>query len=462
MSSPPRLFGTNGIRQVVGEGLTAPFVTSVAEAIAAEFEPGDPIVVGWDGRTSSVAFARIVGSTLALAGHRVIEVGLLPTPAVQFNVRRLGAQLGVIVTASHNPPEFNGLKCIAADGLEVPRAVEVAIEAGVARHTTAAVPYPRVGPIAADAHGAAAYVDGILQHVDVERIRARRFTIVLDCGNGASVPTSPALLRHLGCRAITLNGHVDGTFPGHLSEPTEANVKDLLRVVPASGADLGVAHDGDADRAVFVEPNGRYVPGEEMLTLLARDAVERSRGGIVVTPVSASQAVEDAVTPLGGRVVYTAVGSPSVTHAMQEHHAVFGGEENGGLIFPKFQLARDGAMTLAGVLDLLARSGSTLPQLLETIPRYTLLKVKIECPAELREPALSRAAERLQTDTVRVVTLDGVKAIYPDGWVLLRPSGTEPLFRIFAESKDPERARELSERGADAVRAAIEDVRRGA
>ena len=462
MSSPPRLFGTNGIRQVVGDALTAPFVTSVAEAIAAQFEPGDPIVVGWDGRTSSVAFARLVGATLALGGHRVIEVGLLPTPAVQFNVRRLGAQLGVIVTASHNPPEFNGLKCIAADGLEVPRAVEAAIEAGVAAHRGADVPYTRVGPIASDVHGAQAYLDGIVQHVDVERIRARKFTVVLDCGNGASVPTSPALLRHLGCRVVTLNGHVDGTFPGHLSEPTEANLQDLMRVVPASGADLGIAHDGDADRAVFVEPSGRYVPGEEMLTLLARDAVERNHGGIVVTPISASQAVEDAVVPLGGTVVYTAVGSPSVTHAMQEHRAVFGGEENGGLIFPQFQLARDGGMTAAGVLDLLARTGATLPELLRNIPRYTLIKLKVDCPGPLRDPVLERAGATLRAAANRVVTIDGVKAVFADGWVLLRPSGTEPLFRIFAESKSPDRARALAEQGAQAVRSAIGALGRAA
>jgi phosphomannomutase/phosphoglucomutase len=455
MPATVRLFGTNGIRLVVGESLTAPFVTQVAEAIAARFEPGDPIVVGWDGRTSSVAFARIVGATLALAGHRVLEVGLLPTPAVQFNVRRLGAQLGVIVTASHNPPEFNGLKCIAADGLEVPRSVEEAIEEGVAQRVVAAVPYPRVGAIAADVHGGPSYVDGILGQVDVERIRSRKFTVVLDCGNGASVPTSPVLLKQLGCRVVTLNGHVDGTFPGHLSEPTEANVKDLLRVVPASGADLGIAHDGDADRAVFVESSGRYVPGEEMLTLMARDAVERHHGGIVVTPISASQAVEDAVTPLGGTVVYTPVGSPSVTHAMQEHHAVFGGEENGGLIFPRFQLARDGAMSAAAVLDLLARSTAALPDLLRSLPKYSLVKLKIDCPADRRAPVLARATAALRAESDRVLTLDGVKAIFPDGWVLLRPSGTEPLFRIFAESKDPVRAQALAEHGASVVRDAI-------
>jgi phosphomannomutase / phosphoglucomutase len=450
-----RLFGTNGIREVVGRELTAPFVTRVAAAIASVVPPGPPVVVGWDGRTSSPGFSRIVSATLALAGHRVIELGVLPTPAIQYNVPRLGAQLAVIVTASHNPPEFNGLKCIAADGLEVPRSTEEAIERAVEAGTTPTVPYDRVGEIGSRTDGGRHYVDGILGQVDVARIRDRRFTVVLDCGNGASVPTSPALLRRLGCRVITINGHVDGTFPGHLSEPTEANLGDLKRMVPAVQADLGVAHDGDADRAVFVDAGGRFVAGEETLTLLARDAVERHPGGVVVTPVSAPQTVEDAVRAVGGQVVYTRVGSPSVTHEMQARHAVFGGEENGGLIFPAFQYARDGAMTAAGLLDLLARKGETLAEAIATIPRYAFVKEKAPCPVELRERVLTEITRSLAEGSEKVVTIDGVKVYRDGGWVLLRPSGTEPLFRVFAESKEPARARALADLGLAAVRNAV-------
>jgi phosphomannomutase / phosphoglucomutase len=450
-----RLFGTNGIREVVGEKLTASFVTQVASAIAALSPPGKPIVVGWDGRTSSPAFSRIVSATLALAGHHVVELGILPTPAIQYNVTRLDAQLAVVVTASHNPPEFNGLKCIAADGLEVPRAVEEAIEAGVERAVVAVAPFDRVGDITPRPDGGRRYVDGILEQVDVARIRARKFTVVLDCGNGASVPTSPALLRRLGCRVLTLNGHVDGTFPGHLSEPTEANLADLKRMVPLVGADLGICHDGDADRAVFVDAAGRYVPGEETLTLLGQDAVQRHPGGVVVTPVTASQSLEDAVTAARGTVVYTRVGSPSVTHEMQTRRAVFGGEENGGLIFPNFQIARDGAMTAAAVLDLLARRSTSLGEALALLPRYTLVKEKVPCPAALRDAVLARIKETLAAGSEKVVTIDGVKAYREGGWVLLRPSGTEPLFRIFAESKDPARARALADAGVQAVRTAV-------
>lgn len=453
-----RLFGTNGIREVVGERLTAPFVTSVASAIASETPRGPSIVVGWDGRTSSESFAKLVGATLALAGHHVIEVGLLPTPAIQYNVTRLGGQLGVIVTASHNPPEFNGVKCIAADGLEVPRAVEEAIEAGVAREVVAAASFADVGRVVGDALGAQRYVDGIIGQVDPERIGRRKFTVVLDCGNGASIPTSPDLLGRLGCRVIGLNAQVDGTFPGHLSEPTEANLVDLARIVPAVGADLGIAHDGDADRAVFVDRHGQFIPGEQTLALLARDAVERSHGGVVVTPVSASLCVEDFVRPVGGTVVYTRVGSPTVTHEMQARHAVFGGEENGGLIFPGFQLARDGAMTAASMLDLLARREAPLDELIREVPKYALVKEKVACPVELREKVIAEVARAFARTAAKVETIDGVKAHLDGGWVLLRPSGTEPLFRVFAESKDPARARALADLGLAAVREAISAV----
>ncbi len=453
-----RLFGTNGIREVVGTTFTPSFVTRVAGAIASEAPHDRPIVIGWDGRTSSAAFAHLASATLAAAGHRVIELGLLPTPAIQYNVPQLGAGLAVIVTASHNPPEFNGIKCIDDQGIEVAREVEERIEAAFDGSVAPLTTFERFGEIAHDALGAGRYLRGILEVVDRGRIAARHLHVALDCGNGASIPTSPALLQRLGCRTVTLNGHLDGTFPGRRSEPTEANVGDLKRLVPSVGADLGVAHDGDADRAVFVDATGRYVPGETMLALLARDAVERQGGGTVVVPVSASQAVEDAVAPLGGHVVYSRVGSPSVVRAMRDHHAVFGGEDNGGLIFPAFQLARDGAMALAAALDLLARRGATLAELVAEVPRYALVRETVACPVELRGPVLARLAEEFGRGGAEVDTLDGVKVRGPSGWFLLRPSGTEPIFRVSAESRDATAARRLADQGLGAVRHAIAEL----
>ncbi len=450
-----RLFGTNGIREVVGGAFTAPFVTRVAAAIASVAPTDRPVAVGWDGRTSSLEFARLVGAVLAVAGHRVLELGLLPTPAIQYSVPRVGAGFAVIVTASHNPPEFNGLKCIASDGLEAPRDLEERIEAAYDAATTPAAPFDRMGEVSADPHGAERYVQGILGCVDRDRIEARRFHVALDCGNGASVPTSPRLLRRLGCRTVTLNGHVDGTFPGRRSEPVEANVGDLKRLVPSVGADLGVAHDGDADRAVFVAADGTYVPGETMLAALARDAVERAGGGVVVVPVSTSRAVEEAIAPFGGRVVYTRVGSPAVVRAMREQRAVFGGEDNGGLVFPALQLARDGAMAVATTLDVLARRQLSLADWVRDVPRYALVKEAVECPVALRETVLARVAETLGRGGARIDRLDGVKVYSSRGWMLLRPSGTEPIFRVVAEAPAPHEARALADEGLRAVRDAV-------
>jgi phosphomannomutase / phosphoglucomutase len=435
------LFGTNGIRDVVGQRMTAAFVTSVAAAIGRAYPVGAPIAVGWDGRTSSPAFAGIVSGTLAAAGHTVIQLGLLPTPAIQFNVRSVGAQLAVIVTASHNPPEFNGLKCIAADGLELPRREEERIEALVESGEIQSVPYDRIGGIHSDTHGAERYLHGILSKVSRDAIIAKHFRVLLDCGNGASCETSPSLLRRLGCRFTTLNGQVDGTFPGHLSEPTEQNLQQLVKTVPTLGVEFGVAHDGDADRAVFVDAKGHYIPGERILTWFAREFVRQRHGGLVVVPVTASQSVEDVVKAEGGQILYTPVGSPSITRAMQERGAIFGGEDNGGYIFPRLQLARDGAMTLAATLDLLTQSGVSLEEALRDLPQYAVAKEKVPCPAPLRTAVMDRLAAELAQGADRVVTLDGVKAYHGKGWVLVRPSGTEPLFRIFSEDPDPDTAR---------------------
>lgn len=451
-----RLFGTNGIREVVGERLTPAMATAVASAIGASTPVGPPIVVGWDGRTASPALARVVSGALALYGHRVIELGVLPTPAIQHNVTLLGAQLGVIITASHNPPEYDGIKCIAADGLEVVRSVEEQIEALVDTPPARSVPFDRVGTITRDRSGATRYIDDVVARVDAARIASRRFTVVLDPANGAAIVTSPTILRRLGCRVVTLNGHLDGTFPGRRSEPTDESLGELKSTVPALRADLGIAHDGDADRTIFVDGAGRFIPGERILALLARDRVRQHPGGVIVTPVTASQAVEDVVRPLGGSVVYTRVGSPTVTREMQRRSSVFGGEENGGLIFPELQLARDGGMTAAAVLDYLAREGVNLEQALEGLPDYTLVKRSVDCPKEIRDAVVARVLALATAAGDRTVTIDGVKVFRDGGWVLVRPSGTEAIVRVFAEARTAEQAHRLADEGVRWIRGAID------
>ncbi len=446
------MFGTNGIREVVGKTLTTRFVSDVSSAIAWVHQGKGPAVVGMDARTSSPALGRVAAGALAMGGIDVREIGTLPTPAVQYNVRELHAGFGVIVTASHNPPEFNGIKGIAGDGLEFTRETERSVEEAYAAGRFAAQDYRSIGTIVTDGLGATRYLDGITSQVDVAALRKRRFRVVLDCGNGASTVTSPTLLLRLGAKYTTLNGNPDGTFPGHDSEPTEENLQDLIRYVRTIGADIGVAHDGDADRAVFIDEQGTFVPGEKIFTLMARESVKKHGGGVVVTPVTSSDAVADAIAPFGGKVRFTRVGSPVVSRAMQSEGGVFGGEENGGLIFAEHQLARDGAMALAAVLEVLVHSGKTLSELVAELPPYHLVKRKVPCPIALREKVLSEVPALMDRGkAIEVSTLDGVKVRTTEGWVLVRPSGTEPIYRIFAESRDRKAAELLADSMAKSV-----------
>ncbi len=433
------LFRTNGIREVVGTELTADFA----------------VRLGRDARTSSPAFSDLLRATLVLAGRDVVDLGLLPTPAVQYNIPYVGAECAVVVTASHNPPEYNGFKCLDERGRSAARETERALEAAIENPCAPGVPFDRIGTARIDRSGADRYLAGVLAQVDREPIARRRPTVVLDCGNGATAVTSPELLRRLGCRVVSLNAHPDGRFPGRVSEPNEGSLSDLRRIVPAIGADLGIAHDGDGDRTIFVADDGRFVPGEQSLALLARRAIRNRPGGVVVTPVSTSQLLEDVVHPLGGRIEYTAVGSPTLTREVERTGAVLGGEENGGVVFPSFQTARDGAMTAAAMLELLTDEARPLSALLDGLPTYSVVKEKVPCPPERAGSVLRAVAEDLGSEAKRVITLDGWKIYTDGGWTLLRRSGTEPILRIFAENRDPVGARRLADAALERVRAEL-------
>ena len=256
---------------------------------------------------------------------------------------------------------------------------------------------------------------------------------------------------------MTINHYMDGRFPGRPSEPNEHTLKNLARIVPEVGADFGIAHDGDGDRTIFVDGKGRIVSGDRSFALLAREAVRVLGGGVVVTPVSTSQLLEDIVKPLEGRVEYTPVGSPVLSRAVEKAGAVLGGEENGGIIFPRWQLARDGAMTAAAMLDLLAQDGTTLADQLEALPKYETVKVKIACPPERAVPLLTSVAEELSASARKVVTLDGWKIYLDGGWMLLRPSGTEPVVRVYAESRDRQKAQHLVDMASASIRERLSD-----
>jgi phosphomannomutase / phosphoglucomutase len=427
-----RLFGTNGVRGIANQDMGPQLALDLGKAIG-EYMRGE-VALGTDTRTSAHILKNTLASGLMSSGSNVLDLGTLPTPALQYYVKRHQVSGGVMVTASHNPPEFNGVKCVDADGTEMPRYKEERIEEIYFRRSFTPRPWKEVGQMREEGGVIEEYLSSILSNVDVHRIKESHLTVVLDCANGAGSVTAPALLDRLDVRAITLNCNPMGTFPGHPSEPTPENLGDLIAMVAESSADLGIAQDGDADRAILVDGEGNYIYGDRSLALVAGYMVE-GRGGTVVTPISSSSCVEEVVRRAGGELVYTKVGAPIVARKMMEIGAVFGGEENGGLIFPNHQHCRDAAMALAKVLEIVARKGA-LSDLLAEIPSYFLDKRRIPCPDELKQELLDEVVEK--EGNRRVDTTDGAKIYFEDGWTLIRPSGTEPLIRIYSEAREQE------------------------
>ncbi|MCI4336834.1 MAG: phosphoglucosamine mutase [Thermoplasmata archaeon] len=454
----PRLFGTDGIRQVVGKEMTPVFVAEVGSAVSTYLQGEGEVLVARDFRTSSEAVARLLTGALLMNGVSVREMGVMPTPCLQFNIRALGASMGLTVTASHNPTEFNGIKFTGREGIELPRTAEEAIEQTLYKHDFVRASWDHVGSSHVDPDGIDRYVGSILQHTDVPAIRLAKPVVVLDPGNGTSALTSPNLLRELGCQLITLNANPDGHFPGRPSEPNEENLWALRKAVVGFGAALGVAHDGDADRVAFVDEKGAFLPGDVAMGLLAKTRLAERKGGVVVTSVTSSTLIEDVVKGGGGELVITRSGSLPVARGILEHQAIIGGEENGGYYWPEHQVARDGPMSSAKMVELLVHSGRPLSELVAELPRYHLSKTKVPLRPLLRDRVLARVHADLAAEANRLVSVDGHKAYYDDGWLLVRPSGTEPICRIFAEGHTPERARELMERGVRLVKEEVDHL----
>ncbi len=449
-----RLFGTNGVRGVVNEDMNMTLAGDLGRAIGTWLK-GGKVAIGTDSRISNQMLKSAVASGLMSTGISVVDLGEVPTPAVQYYVRA-NTDMGVVITASHNPPEFNGIKVVAGDGTELLKDIETDIEDIYFSKEFNIPSWKEVGSMTKD-DPLRSYHKAVLDAVDKELTKKAKLKVVIDCANGVGGLSTPYLLRKLGCQVITLNAQLDGTFPGHESEPTEKNLRDLKKMVVNVGADLGIAHDGDSDRAIFFDEKGSFLHGDKTLTLMAKKMVKEHGGGTVVTPVSSSSSVEDVVKEYGGELVYTAVGSPIVARTMIELGAIFGGEENGGLIFADHQYCRDAPMTAAKIVELIAKEERSLSQIIDELPKYALDKRGVPCPDELKEELMNKLKEAFSEQ--KYDDIDGLKILYPDGWVLIRPSGTEPKYRIYSQAGTVERAKELGDKHLVEVKKALKSFK---
>jgi len=438
-----KLFGTNGIRGVVNEELTPEMAVKVGSAIGTFFK-NQNLLVGHDARTSGPIFASAVMAGLNAAGCTVFFAGIASTPTLQFAVKNHGFDGGVIVTASHNPPEYNGIKVIWSDGIEVSHEQETEIESIYFEGKARLAGWDKLGATRELSGIDEEYVEAIKKHVNIAKIAEKHYHVVVDAANSVGGLTAPRLLRDLGCKVTSINANIDGTFPGRLPEPRPENLKGLAFTVKALGADLGVAFDGDADRSIFVGENGEVYWGDKTFAVIEKHFLKKNPKAKIVTPVSSSTLIKDVADAYDGEIVWTKVGSVTVSQTMKKLGVKLGGEENGGVFYGPHQAVRDGAMTTALILNIMAETGEKLSELIAEQPQYFIEKGKVACPEDKKKKLLKKLVE--QVEGLNVSTIDGVKIWFEDkSAILVRPSGTEPIYRLYAEAKNQKRAVELVE-----------------
>jgi phosphomannomutase len=435
------MVSVSGVRGIVGKDLTPEFVARWAAAFGVlARDGGSPaVVLARDARTSGLMFTDAARSGLQSVGCTVIDCGCIPTPTAQLAVEHHRAGGGIILTASHNPIEWNALKFVGADGLFLDQAAATRVRS-LAEGTVPRVGWDGIGGQRQDTEAVARHLQQVLAlpFVDRKAIEARRFRVALDCVRGAGGTTMPRLLELLGCTVSGINLEPDGRFP-RPPEPIPENLGDLGALVRESEADLGIAVDPDVDRLALVDDTGRAI-GEDYTLAFAVETVLRRRRGPVVVNLSTSLVVDDAAAAHGTTVTRAPVGEANVARAMRQAGAVVGGEGNGGVMLPALHLGRDAPLAAALVLDLLATGNRPLSAWVAARPRYAIVKAKAARGANLA--ALYGALEARFGDAARD-RQDGLRLSWPDRWLHVRPSGTEPIVRIIAEAPTADAAEAL-------------------
>ena len=428
-----KFFGTNGIRGVFSEDFTLEFVHDMTLALGTYFEKG-PILIGYDGRESSPIICKIITSTLNSIGIDCKIAGLVPTPCLEYAVKSLGYSGGIMITASHNPPQYNGIKPAAKDGVEISREDELIIEDIYLNKSWITNP-EKWGITGEETRTIETYLDGITSHISSKLIGSKSFKVVLDLGNGAQAVTAPNFCKKVNCETILVNETIDGMFPGRGSEPTPQNLSVLSKSVIDNKANFGIAFDGDGDRSIFCDNLGNILTGDKSALILIQHILNQNPNSLVVTCLNSGSNTELLAEKYDSKVIRTKVGSVEVSRKMVSTNALIGFEENGGFMFGKHNQVRDGCMSLALMFDFLASTDNSLSDEISKLPFSFTTKDKLKCsPDDVHKVVLSLKEEFPNSDVS-----DGIKiTIDSKNWVMIRPSGTEPIIRIYAESESQE------------------------
>lgn len=436
------IVSVSGVRGIVGESLT-PGVALEFAAAYGTYLGGGRVVLARDSRPSGEMLASAAAAGLAGCGCDVTLLDVAMTPTAAYTIRSGGYAGGIIVTASHNPGQWNGLKLLDEQGL-APDPRRARAVADIRERGALGYVRDRFAPLARDPDAGRRHADAVLAAVEVDLSALRGMRVVLDCVNGAGAVVTPEFLGRIGCEVVVLNGEPHGRF-AHEPEPIEAHLGGLCGQVRDARASVGFAQDPDADRLVAVDENGRYVGEEYTLALSVWSVLSRRRGPVAAN-LSTSRMIDDVAARFGAEVHRTPVGEAHVARAMLAHGCVIGGEGNGGVIDPRISLVRDSLSGMSQVLQLMASSGKRLSELVAAIRPYAMLKEKVTVAPSRAAAALERVTAGYRGASAggaTVNTVDGVRVDTPAGWVHLRASNTEPIMRVIAEAGSLEEGRRL-------------------
>lgn len=441
------------MRGLVNVELTPTFASRIGAAIATQSQAKRALVAR-DTRTSGLMLENALTSGLTAGGVDVIHMGIIPTPVLAFMTRKMNANVGVMITASHNPPQYNGIKIFNSNGMSYTEKDQKEIEKTLTRKRFSLSHWQNIGETTRS-EDSQVYLKEMERAVKLHR----KWKIVVDPGCGATFDVAPRLLKNLGCRVIPLNAQPDGFFPARSPEPNENSLKSLAATVKTIGADLGVAYDGDGDRVAFIDEKGRIVDFDRILAAYAAYVAKKNDGGLVVTNVEASMCIEKMVQQHGAKVMRTKVGDVYLSEAMRKNNAIFGGEPCGAWIHPQFHYCPDGILSSALLLKALEDENKKLTEIIAETPKYQTLRRNVACPNETKHEIVRSFSENFANVFPHANTatkVDGIRLSFEDGWILVRASGTEPLIRLTVEGESLKTAKNIMKKGLTLIRKSLE------
>ena len=449
---PQHIFRAYDIRGIFNKDLTPEIALQIGRGFGTYIGgEGRKLVVGRDVRLSGPALKKALIDGLISTGCEVLDVGIVPTPVLSFSVVRYDGDGGVMVTASHNPPEWNGFKLYKRGGVTCAQGTGMED----VKEVTLSGKFKRGGGRVRRYDGAIAdYLNFVEERIDIER----PMKVAMDIGNGVCGLTAPKLFRRLGCEVVSINERPDGSFPAHIPEPNEETLVGLRDLVREEEASFGVGYDGDGDRAVFVDEKGRIVPGDITLVVFSDYYLRRNRNAKVVFDVSCSSIVEEAIRSHGGTPLVSRVGRAFIVDKMKEEGAIFGGEKSSHFYFSEMYGFDDGVFSSLKMAEILSKTDKRLSEIIDAIPKYySTPTLKFECPDERKFRVIEDLKREFRGSGHEIIDIDGVKVLLPDGWFLIRPSNTMPQVKITAEARTEERLKEIVEL---AQRRLMEAIRR--